>query len=38
MERLVIALILFMSLGGKANSLHDGEMTYGFDNVSLELC
>jgi hypothetical protein len=35
MSRLVNALILFMSLGSKAHSLHDRGMVYGFDNVSL---
>jgi hypothetical protein len=34
MNRLVNALILFMSLGLKAHSLHDRGMAYVFDNVS----
>ncbi|KAE8388183.1 hypothetical protein BDV23DRAFT_174124 [Aspergillus alliaceus] len=33
MNRLVNALILFMSLGLKAHSLHDRGMAYGFDNI-----
>lgn len=35
MNRLVNALILFISLGCKADSWHDPGMVYGFDNVSL---
>lgn len=38
MERLVIVLIIFTSLGFKANGWHDTGMVYGFDNVSLGLC
>ncbi|PYH86437.1 alpha/beta-hydrolase [Aspergillus uvarum CBS 121591] len=34
MNILANALILFMSLGLKAHSLHDRPMVYGFDNVS----
>jgi hypothetical protein len=34
MNRLVSAIILFMSLGLKAHSLHDRGMVYRFDNVS----
>lgn len=37
MEQLVIALILFTSLGGKANGWHDGGMIYEFVHVSLGL-
>ncbi|RAH78804.1 hypothetical protein BO86DRAFT_412102 [Aspergillus japonicus CBS 114.51] len=33
MNRLANALILFMSLGLKAHSLHDQPMVYGFDNI-----
>ncbi|QMW33351.1 hypothetical protein G4B84_008782, partial [Aspergillus flavus NRRL3357] len=33
MNRLVNPLILFMSLGLKAHSLHDRGMVYGFDNI-----
>lgn len=35
MQRLASALILFTSLGCKADSSHDPGMVYGFDNVSL---
>ena len=38
MGPLVIALILFTSLGGKANGWLDRGMAYEFDNVSLGLC
>lgn len=38
MQRLANAIILFTSLGCKADSWHDPGMVYGFDNVSLELC
>lgn len=38
MKRLVNSLILFMSLGCKADRWHDPGMAYGFDNVSLGLC
>ena len=34
MNRLVNALILFMSLGFRAHGLHDRGMIYGFDKVS----
>ena len=37
MKRLVNALILFTSLGCKADSWHDPGMVYGFDKVSLGL-
>lgn len=38
MQRLASALILFTSLGCKADSSHDPGMVYGFENVSLGLC
>lgn len=38
MKRLVNALILFASLGCKADSWRDPSMVYEFDTVSLELC
>lgn len=38
MNRLVNVLILFTSLGCKANCSPDPGMAYGFDNVSLGFC
>lgn len=37
MTRFVNALTLLLSLGCKAESLHDSGMVYGFGNVSLNL-
>lgn len=38
MKRVVNVLILFTSLGCKANCSQNPGMVYGFDNVSLGLC
>jgi hypothetical protein len=37
MNRLVNTLVLFLSLGLKAHSLHGRVMVYGFDSVSSRL-